>query len=179
MLKVWIWYRTSGCWVDMSWKMGHSTWSCLWILCWDPPNVYLCFVWSQIKKSITGRSCFDGDVAAHCGRQRAHQFYLWYDWYIIFTFWHWKYICLMQTSQTMCHTNSWYWWRYIKWHPVSTHAYDVPCNCTHMNCNYQPSEKNHPLQSLPFLTLIAFNNKLVSIYAQGMVEWQLQDIYNL
>ena len=36
--------------VDMSGKMGHSTWSCLGILCWDPPNVYLCCVWSQIKK---------------------------------------------------------------------------------------------------------------------------------
>ena len=114
MLKVWIWYRTSDCWVDMSWKMGHSTWSCLWILCWDPPNVYLCLVWSQIQKSATVTSCFGGDMAAHCGRQWAHQFYLWHDWYILFTFWHCKYlpICLMGTLQKKRHTNSQYWWRY-------------------------------------------------------------------
>ena len=98
----------------MSQKMGHSTWSCLGIHCLDPLNVYLCFVWSQIQKNTTVTSCFGGDMAAHCGRQWAHQFYLWYDWYILFTFWHSKYllICLMGTYQKMRHTNSQYWWRY-------------------------------------------------------------------
>ena len=58
--------------------------------------------------------CFGGDMAAHCGRQWAHQFYLWHDWYILFTFWHCKYlpICLMRTLQKKRHTNSQYWWRY-------------------------------------------------------------------
>jgi hypothetical protein len=51
MIKDWTWYRKSSWQVDMSGERGHSTWSCIRILCWDPPNVYLCFVWSQIQKS--------------------------------------------------------------------------------------------------------------------------------
>jgi hypothetical protein len=83
--KILFWQRYHGCslwqtekqWLT-SWhimKMGHSTWSCLRILCWDPPIVYLCYVWSQIQKSATGRSCFGGDMVADsehttfiCGR---------------------------------------------------------------------------------------------------------------
>ena len=38
------------------------------------------------QKSTTERSCFGGDMAAHHGRQWAHQFHLWHDWYIQFTF---------------------------------------------------------------------------------------------
>ena len=102
--------------VDMSGEMGHSTWSCLGILCWDPPNIYLCCVWSQIKKSATGRTCFGQDMAAHCVRQWAHQFHFWHDWYITFAFWHCKYLPIsiigifqkkrhknIQHSQRYCH----------------------------------------------------------------------------
>ena len=111
MIKVWTWYRNNGWQVD---KKGHSTWSCLRILCWDPPSVYLCYVWSQIKKSATGRSCFGGDMAPHCCRQWAHQFHLWHDWCMLFVFWHSKSLplCLMGTCQKKCHRNSQYWWRY-------------------------------------------------------------------
>ena len=114
MIKVWIWYRKSGWQVGMSQKMGHSTWSCPRILYWHPPNVYLCYVWSQVKKSTTGRSCFGGDIIAHCGRQWAHQFHVWHDWYILFAFWHPKYlpIRLMGTSQKKRHKNNQYSWRY-------------------------------------------------------------------
>jgi len=72
MIKDWTWYRKSSWQVDMSGERGHSTWSCLRILCWDPPNVYLCFVWSQIQKSATGRSCFGGDMATHCGSEHTN-----------------------------------------------------------------------------------------------------------
>ena len=114
MIKLWTWYRKSGWQVDMSGKIRHSTWSCLRILCWDPPNVYLCFVWSEIQKSATDRSCFGGDMAAHCGRQWAHQCDLWHDWHILFAFWHSKYLplCLMGTYHKKRHTHIQYWWRY-------------------------------------------------------------------
>ena len=114
MIKVSTWYRKSVWQVHTTGRMGHSTWSCLRILCWDLPNVYLCFVWSQIQKSTAKRSCFGRDMAAHHGRQWAHQFYLWHDWYTPFAFWHSKYlsICLMGTSPKKRHTNSQYWWRY-------------------------------------------------------------------
>ena len=97
-------------------KKGYSTWSCLRIFCWDTPNVYLCYVWSQIKKSTTGRFCFGGDMGAHCGRQWAHQFHLWHNWGILFAFWHPKClpICLMGTYQKKRHGNNQYWLRY--WH---------------------------------------------------------------
>ncbi len=114
MIKVWTWYRKSSWQVDMSRKMGHSTWSCLGILCWHHPNVYLCYVWSQIKKSAIRRSCFGGDMAAHCGRQWAHQFYVWHGWYMLCAFWHFKClpICLMRQYQKKRHKNNQYWWRY-------------------------------------------------------------------
>ena len=96
-------------------KRGHSTWSCLVILCWDPHNVYACFVWSEIKKGATGRSCFGRDMAAHCGRQWATNFIL--AW-LMYT------ICILTSQIPSCmpnedipkkrHRNNQYWWRY--WH---------------------------------------------------------------
>ena len=55
-------------------------------------------------------------MAAHCGRQWAHQFHLWHDWCMLFAIWHSKSLppCLMGTCQKKRHRNSQYWWRY--WH---------------------------------------------------------------
>ena len=71
------------------------------------PKWHSVIIRNQSPKNRHRNIMFGGDMAAHCGRQWAHQFYLWHDWYILFTCWHCKYlpICLMDT-------NSQYWWRY-------------------------------------------------------------------